>query len=146
VDIETEAVGPAVDFAILADAVQAVSGKLYVLGGGWDILTLTSFPSRHPSLAIGIRVRVPWSGADEALRIGVDLQDEDGKGLLPGSELVHEVTVHRPAGLPQGSDIGLVRSFTFNNLLFEGPGAFSFVISINGEVASRLRFSVRKHP
>jgi hypothetical protein len=146
VDIESEAVGPAVDFALLADAVQALSGKLYVLGGGWDILTLASFPARHPSLAIGIRVRVPWSRADETLRIGVDLQDEDGRRLLPGPELIHEVKVHRPAGLPQGSDIGLVRSFTFNNLLFEGPGAFSFVISINEEVASRLRFSARKHP
>jgi hypothetical protein len=146
VDIETEAVNPAVDFALLADAVQALSGKLYVLGGGWDILTLSSFPARHPSLAIGIRVRVPWSRADEEIRIGVDLQDEDGRRVLPGPELVHEIKVRRPEGLPQGSDIGLVRSFTFNNLLFESPGAFSFVISINGEVSARLRFSVRKHP
>lgn len=142
-DIETEAVDPFVEFAFLADAVQALQGKLYVLGGGWDTLFVSSFPVRHPTLAIGIRLRIPWSRAGETVRIGVDLQDEDGARVLPGPELTHEVRVKRPEGLPHGTDIGLVRSFTFNNLSFTKPGAYSFVISVNGEVRSRLRFSVR---
>jgi hypothetical protein len=41
------------------------------------------------------------------------------------------------------ADIGLVRSFTFNNLMFERPGDYSFVISIDDDVLTRLRFMVR---
>jgi hypothetical protein len=37
----------------------------------------------------------------------------------------------------------VVRSFTFNNLRFDHEGAYSFVISVDDEPVSRLRFSVR---
>jgi hypothetical protein len=41
------------------------------------------------------------------------------------------------------SDFGLIRSFTFNNLRFEHEGPYSFVISVDEEPVSRLRFTVR---
>jgi hypothetical protein len=143
--METE-IRPAVDYALLADAVQVVQGKLYVLGGGWDTLFVPGFPARFPALGVGLRVRVPWSWADHVVVIGVDLQDEDGARVLPTDPLVQGVKVSRPAGLPEGSDLGVARSFTFNNLTFPRPGAYSFVISIDEQVASRLRFSVRPRP
>jgi hypothetical protein len=143
VDLEAESVRPAIDFAFLADAVHALQGKLYVLGGGWDTLFVSEFPARHPSLAIGLRIRVPSSWAGGVLRVGVDLQDEDGARVLPGPELVHEVKIAPPEGPSAGTDIGLVRSFSFNNLVFTKAGANSFVISLDGEVRLRLRFMVR---
>jgi hypothetical protein len=42
------------------------------------------------------------------------------------------------------SDFGVVRSFTFNNLQFAREGAYSFVISVDGDPVSRLRFTVRE--
>lgn len=143
--METE-IQPAVDYALLADAVQVVQGKLYVLGGGWDTLFVPGFPARFPSLGVGLRVRVPWSWADQVVMIGVDLQDEDGGRVLPSPPLVQGVKVSRPPGIPEGSDLGVARSFTFNNLTFPHEGAYSFVISIDQQVASRLRFSVRNRP
>ena len=137
---------PTVDFALLADAVQVVQGKLFVLGGGWDTLFVRSFPARYPTLGVGLRVRVPWSWTDQPLVIGVDLQDEDGQRVLPGAPLAQGVKVARPPGIPEGSDIGLARSFTFNNLTFPRESAYSFVVSLNQEVASRLRFAVRSRP
>jgi hypothetical protein len=62
-DLAPDSLGPTVDVALLADAVQAVRGKLFILGGGWDTLWVRSFPARHPSLAIGLRLRVPHPGA-----------------------------------------------------------------------------------
>jgi hypothetical protein len=141
VEIEPEPIRPAVDFALLADAVQAVQGKLYVLGGGWDILHVTRFPVRHPSLAIALRLKVPWTSTGQQLRVGVELQDADGGPLLPGGEISHVVSVPRRDAMDR-ADIAVVRSFTFNNLTFEKPGDYSFVISIDGQVADRLRFSV----
>ena len=44
------------------------------------------------------------------------------------------------------TDYGLIRSFTFNNLLFQSEGSYSFVISVDDEPLSRLRFSVRARP
>lgn len=137
---------PAVDFALLADAVQVVQGKLYVLGGGWDTLFVVDFPARYPTLGLGLRVRVPWSWTDQVLVIGVDLQDEDGGRVLPTPPVAQGVKIARPQGIPEGSDVGVARSFTFNNISFPSAGAYSFVVSLNDEVASRLRFSVRPRP
>ena len=141
-DYGSETLEPSVDVALLADAVQASGGKLFVLGGGWDVLTVRSLPARHPSMAIGLRVRVPWGWPEKTVRLEVELQDQDGKSLLPGS-LTAPVPVRRPDHLPEGHDVTLVRALTFTNVIFRSEGAFSFVISIDGEVKDRLRFLVR---
>lgn len=133
---------PSVDVALLADAVQASQGKLFVLGGGWDVLTVRSLPARHPSMGIGLRVRVPWGWPGESVRLEVELQDEDGKSVLPGS-LSAPVPVRRPDHLPEGQDLTVVRALTFTNVIFRNEGAYSFVVSIDGEVKERLRFMVR---
>ena len=133
---------PSVDVALLADAVQASQGKLFVLGGGWDVLTVRSLPARHPSMGIGLRVRVPWGWPGETVRLEVELQDEDGKSVLPGS-LSAPVPVRRPDHLPEGQDLTVVRALTFTNVIFRNEGAYSFVVSIDGEVKERLRFMVR---
>jgi len=138
-----DSLGPSVDVALLADAVQAVRGKLFILGGGWDTLWVHQFPARHPSLAIGLRLRVPVSWASEVLKLSVDLQDADGHPLLP-RPLSHDIKLPTQSQHPpNATDFGLIRSFTFNNLMFEREDAYSFVISVDGEPVSRLRFTVR---
>jgi hypothetical protein len=143
VDTPPDSLGPGIDVAILADAVQAVRGKLFILGGGWDTLWVQGFPARHPSLAIGLRLRIPVSWAGDSLKFSVELQNEDGRPLLP-RPLSHNINLPR-AGQhpPNAADFGLIRSFTFNNLMFEREGPYSFVISVDSEPVSRLRFSVR---
>ena len=130
---------------MLADAVQAVRGKLFILGGGWDTLWVGRFPARHPSLAIGLRLRVPVSWASDDLRLSVELQDADGKPLLPNA-LTHEIKLPDSTSRTTATDFGLVRSFTFNNLVFHSEGSYSFVISVDDEPVSRLRFMVRARP
>ncbi len=133
---------PSVDVALLADAVQASRGKLFILGGGWDVLTVRTFPARHPSMGIGLRLRVPWGWPGDTLQLDVELQDQDGASVLPGT-LKAPVPVRRPAHLPEGQDVSLVRALTFTNVVFRKEGAFSFVISVDGDVKERLRFLVR---
>ncbi|HEX2152947.1 MAG TPA: hypothetical protein VHL52_03105 [Acidimicrobiia bacterium] len=133
---------PSIDVALLADAVQASQGKLFVLGGGWDVLTVRALPARHPSMGIGLRVRVPWGWPGDSVRLEVELQDEDGGSILPGS-LKAPVPVRRPDHLPEGQDLTVVRALTFTNVVFRDEGAYSFVVSIDGEVKERLRFLVR---
>jgi len=145
-DTPPDSLGPTVDVALLADAVQAVRGKLFVLGGGWDTLWVQGFPARHPSLAIGIRLRVPVSWKERSLKLSVELQDADGKSLLP-RPLAHDIRLPVVAQQSQQTtDFGIIRSFTFNNLSFAGEGPYSFVISVDDEPVSRLRFTVRARP
>jgi hypothetical protein len=145
VTFDESALEPSVDIALLADAVQASQGKLFVLGGGWDVLTVRSLPARHPSMGIGLRVRVPWGWRGEQVQLEVELQDEDGGSVLPGT-LKAPVPVRRPEHLPEGQDLTVVRALTFTNVVFRNEGAYSFVISIDGDVKDRLRFMVRLRP
>ena len=144
-DLAPDSLGPTVDVALLADAVQAVRGKLFVLGGGWDTLWVRTFPARHPSLAIGLRLRVPSSWGEEFLNVSVELQDADGASML-SQPLAHTVRLPTHAQASATTDFGLIRSFTFNNLVFRKEGSYSFVISVDDEPVSRLRFSVKARP
>jgi hypothetical protein len=65
---------------------------------------------------------------------------------LLSKPLSHQVKLPLQRQLPSPTDLGVVRSFTFNNLLFGREGSYSFVISVNGDPLSRLRFSVRARP
>lgn len=143
-ELELDPLKPTIDLALLADAVQAVQGKLNILGGGWDTLYVSGFPARHPSMAIALRMRIPWGLTGTSIQLGVELQDADGNSMLPGGQLRHLVRVPKREGQMDRPDIGVVRSFTISNLTFPGSGDFSFVISIDEEVTTRLRFSVRK--
>ena len=134
---------PQVEFAFIADAVQAVAGKLYVIGGGWDTLFVRSFPARHPTMGIGVRVRVPWSDVDE-FSLSVDLVDEDGTSLFKGRTLTQRIKVVRAIGMPVGGDMGVVRAFTFNNLTFPKSGGYSFRLLVDDVEVSRLRFRLRQ--
>ena len=136
---------PEIEVAILADAVQAVAGKLYVLGGGWDTLYAPRFPARHPSLGIGVRIRVPWTQIDNEFTLSVDLVDEDGHSVFGDKTIGQKFRSGRPRGLPDGVDVGVVRALTINGLVFPREGGYSFVVSIDGVEAQRISFRVREH-
>jgi len=136
---------PSIDFAILCDAVQAAGGKLHLVGGGWDNLFVSKFPARHHTLGIGLRVRIPWGSLDDIAEVHVDLIDEDGKSILPSGPLHHQVKARRNPAMEEGTDLGVVRAFTFNNLEFPRPGQYAFVLTI-GDSVHRLGFTVRQRP
>ena len=135
---------PSVEFAFLADAVQVVGGKLFALGGGWDQLLVSRFPTRHSSMGIGMRVTFPRGWDKSPVAMGVDLQDQDGKSVLGSRMPNRKLPVKSPPGLSPGSVFGYPMAFTFNALPFESAGDYSFVIYLDGEPVHRLRFTVRE--
>src|SRR5262249_54509042 len=50
---------PIVEFFILADYAEAVNGKLYMMGGGWDQSFVKDF-SQPVSFSFAIGIQVPW--------------------------------------------------------------------------------------
>lgn len=86
---------------LLADSAQAVSGKLYILGGGWSI----TGPQPSPS-AIALKIDVPWHQANQRHDFELALFDSDGRSVnvsTPSGEkpvqLKGQFEVGRPAGL-----------------------------------------------
>lgn len=143
---EDPALAPTVDFGLIADAVQASGGKLFVLGGGWDTLTVRAFPARHHTLALGLRIVVPWTYDGRTVRLEIDLQDEDGHSIFSSGPVRHQFKVRRPQTVADGESIGMVQAYTFNNVPFRAPGGYSFVVSLDDVERKRIRFRVRPVP
>ncbi len=135
-----------VDFAVLADAAHAMAGKLYVLGGGWDVLRVARFPAIHHTMAIGMRISVPWTETDREIEMAVMLVDEDGTELFDRGPVRHKFRVRRPPALPEGSAIGVVRALTLNMIRFPREGSYSYQLTIDGVDVSRIPFRVASVP
>ena len=62
---------------LLADSAQAVEGKLYILGGGWNI----TGPDPTPS-AIAVYIEVSWDLSNMRHPWSLELVDSDGQPVL----------------------------------------------------------------
>lgn len=103
---------------LLADSVQAVGGKLYVLGGGWSL----TGPGPSP-MALAIKIDLPWDRANLKHTWKLELVDSDGhpvKIQLPEQDepqpllLQGELEVGRPPGLKAGSPLDVPMAFNFS--------------------------------
>ena len=133
--------------AFLADSVQSVDGKLYVLGAGWNRLTAGAFPARHDRVGIGILMTVETGEAGEHnLELSL-LSDRDLPVPLfadpTGAEqfaLNASFQTQAPAdGL---GDVQVPLALNLNGLAFPTPGTYAFSISVDGAEAERLPFRV----
>ena len=93
---------PDVEFLIIADSVEVVAGKLYMLGGGWNRWTAASYPSQV-RLGLAVSVLVPWERTNERIPVRLSVSDSDGKPLGPEA-LTAEVEVGRPPGVTRGTN------------------------------------------
>jgi hypothetical protein len=143
--------------AFLADSVAGPGdGKLYILGGGWNVLHTQSLPARHPRLGVAVLVTVPYLLAtNEAHRLELHLEDADRVALPIGDappeaatpdgklrRLTAEFAVGRPVGVEPGDEQVVTIAINIDGLVFERAGGYSFVIAVDGQEAKRLRFRV----
>lgn len=124
---------------MLADAAQQADGKLYILGGQWDRLTVANFPTQHPTMAVVLVLRVEYSEALDHHQLEVQLT-LDGEPKDPRA-MVQFVTGHAP-GQIRGTPSFVPLALTFNNVVFEGPGRYEWVIRTDGDVCGRVPIEV----
>lgn len=132
---------------LLADAAQAVGGKLYILGGGWSI----TGPDPTPS-AIAIKIEVPWTETNMRHSFQLRLLDEDGQPVAVPTpignrqmEIGGEFEVGRPAGLRPGTPIDVAIALNIGPLPLR-PGAryeWRCLIDNRSEEDWRVAFSTR---
>jgi len=142
--------------AFLADSVEAVNGKIYALGAGWDMVSVARFPTRHPRIGLGILIRVPYNATNEQHKVEVGLHDADGrvhpfaKNAANPDEKLENLTagfkIGRPPHLIPGDSQVVPLAMNLDGMVFETAGSFSFVISIDGTEVKRLPLRMVEKP
>lgn len=133
-----------VDYMVLADAADAVQGKHYIHGAGWDRLLAASFPVSHPALSVAVRLIVPWTDTNQEHTLQLDVVDEDGRSILPipPGPVEGKINVGRPAHLVHGEDQVAPLALKFNGLTFQRAGLYAVILRLDGLEAARSAFRV----
>ena len=131
--------GPRVDALMLADHAQAIDGKLYVMGGGFNTVLVGDFrlPVRFAFAAI---LHVPWEYTARTIPVEGFLEDFDG-ARLEGFRLEGDVQTHRSEQTAAGTPTVIALAGPVE-LTLPGPADLLFVLRF-GEDRRSQRFSVR---
>jgi len=126
------------EWLILADSAQVIGNKLYLLGGGWDRLTINrSFPAQHP-MAVALSFRVPWNETNKKHSFEIEILTGDGKEI---AKIGGQIEVGRPPGIPPGQDQRTQTALTVG-LPIENPGTYEVIARVEGKVEETTIFNV----
>jgi hypothetical protein len=131
-----------IGFLMLADHAEAVNGKLYMVGGGWNVLRLPELPHEW-GFHITLGLDVAWDETNQPHNLQVDIHDPDGVEL--GEGLTADFETGRPPGMPAGQDQRLVMSIG-TSATFRTAGPHAAVVQVNGEELGRARFYLTEAP
>ena len=133
---------------LLAEAAQVADGKLFVLGGGWNIIG----PAPSP-FALAILIEVPWDRTNEEHTVRLELLDADGHPVLAaqaeGEDEPLVITagfeVGRPPGLKRGAPLNVPLAINLAPHPIPPNGRYEWRMTINGEAHEDWRavFSTR---
>lgn len=135
---------------MLADAAQAAEGKLYILGGGWNIIG----PAPSPT-AIAMHLEVSWDLSNVRHQWRLDLVDSDGEAVMIATPLGDqalvlqgEFEVGRPAGVTPGTGLGIPLAINLGPLPLAPGRRYEWRLTIGDESDEnwRLAFSTRSAP
>jgi len=128
------------DYLLVADGADAVGGKLYLLGGGWDRLKVPQLPGLPAvPFAVALGINVPWSLTNRKIGFSVDVQDADGGEVaqLAGGEF----EVGRPPGLRAGTSQRFQITVPAQPQ-FSAEGRYVIQCSVDGEVLGHTAIEV----
>lgn len=131
-----------IGFLLLADHAEAVNGKLYMTGGGWNVLRLPELPHDW-AFHIALGIDVAWHETNNPHELQVNIQDPDGIEL--GEGLSANFETGRPPGMPTGQEQRLVMSIG-TTATFVAPGPHAAVVQVDGEELGRARFYLMEGP
>lgn len=132
---------------LLADAAEAVGGKLYILGGGWSI----TGPDPAP-MAIAMKIEVPWDQANHPHRLRLVLLTQDGQPVMVPTptgdrpvELMSGFEVGRPPGIRPGTPLDLALAINLGPLPLPPDNYYVWRCFIDDQTKDewRVAFSTR---
>ena len=134
---------PTVEFLILADHVEAIHGKLYMMGGGWETIGVHDF-DEPVQLSLAVGVQVPWNATNRPHTLRVDVQTADAETL---ADVDANIVAGRPPHIEHGASQRTILAMTIPAIL-PSPGTYVVVASLNGVVGKRVTFRAQSahHP
>lgn len=132
-----------VEWLILADSAEVVGNKLYLLGGGWDVLSVgTGFPVEQ-RCAVALAIKVPWNETNQKHTVEVEGLSEQPSTEEPKTmfKVEGQFEVGRPTGIRPGQDQRIQLAIAVS-LKLEGPGTNVIVARIEGQEMRRIHFNV----
>jgi hypothetical protein len=130
---------------VLCDYAEAVNGKLYVMGGGWNV----AFSGGGPvNAGLAILVVCPWDQTNRRHELRVELLDGDGQVVhVSGQQVAFtaEFELGRPPGVKPGSSLNAPFAWNVHGLPLE-VGGYEWKLSIDGEPLESRAFQVLPRP
>lgn len=118
-----------------------INNKLYLLGGGWDVLGAAQFPFNQ-RCSVALSIKVPWNETNQPHDIQVEIMNEDGASLVRAEA---HLEVGRPPGIRPGQNQRFQMAIDIG-LQIETAGTYVIVARIQGQESKRITFSVMQTP
>jgi len=121
-----------IEYALLADAAQAVGGKIFVLGGGWNLFRSPNFPA-PVQLAVAIGLGFTSNEVGIKCPISVVIADDAGVPIIP--EVKGQVETGQTApDMPQTASVKIPVAININ-LSLPHPGTYGIVVTAGSSTA-----------
>jgi hypothetical protein len=127
---------PEVEFLILADHSEAVNGKLYLMGGGWDRRAVGDF-HQPQTFAVAVGVLIPWNDTNRPIPLGVSLRNADGTLIAPA--LQTQLTAGRPANATPGQKLRYMLAVNLQ-ILLPRPGEYVVEAQVGASPTKHVSF------
>jgi Family of unknown function (DUF6941) len=128
------------EFLILADKAEAIGGKLYLMGGGFDRVWMTAIPGPAQfDVAVGVLVGYGETNQQHSF----ELRCEDAAGNVVVEAPRGAIEVGRPPGMAAGSEQRALLVFG-GPFAFREPGEYAWVLALDGQRQSPTRFCVER--
>jgi hypothetical protein len=121
-----------IDYALLADAAQAVGGKIFVLGGGWNLFRSPTFPA-PVQLAVAIGLGFTSNEVGVKCPLSVVIADDAGVPIIP--EVKGQVETGQAApDMPKTASVKIPVAININ-LSLPHPGTYGIVVTAGSSTA-----------
>jgi hypothetical protein len=123
---------------LLCDAAQVSNGKLFVLGGGWNMIAANT----PANLALALLFAVPWDQTNKQINVEAKLMTADGEPFRIGDQAVEamgQMEVGRPPGVKPGTDMNAPLAIPFNGIVVP-PGGYRWEIWVDNEMSAFAPF------
>ena len=124
---------------ILCDAAQVSSGKLFILGGGWD-----NCSPGAAMMGVAVIVKIPWNLANRKFNWELKLVDADGNPVSAGPEnrlgFGGGLEVGRPPGVPKGMDLSIPIAVNIGGVPLSPSSSYSWEFYIDGTRLGSVHF------
>ena len=121
-----------IEYAVLADAAQAVGGKVFILGGGWAVFRAANYPT---PIQLAVAVGMAFTSNEIGIKYPLSLviADEAGVPIVPEMKAQVE-TGQLPPDAPKGAPIKVPLAVNMN-LSIPRPGRYGVVVTVGSSKA-----------